>query len=234
MLDLKALKVQTHFSCVRIIARVINKLHKEKCICYGLLGLWNIVDESNESPPSNMDPKLLHKYQICVKYTMSIIDLNLAHNQLYVHHYLQWTNKDISTSQRVFSTSCSFIASSSCKTQGKECLDHVNNVKALTDQLVYFKVLWETKTFSKKLRVFYEYLITILDMMPVKECILEYMTTRLIHKMSKQKEMGSKVRMPPWCCYRTKMPRYRDIILLRKIKPHFKFYVWNTKPKIYI
>jgi hypothetical protein len=46
------------------------------------IDLWDIVDGSEEPPPSNADPKVLKKYQRRVKNVMSIIGLNLTDNQL--------------------------------------------------------------------------------------------------------------------------------------------------------
>lgn len=45
------------------------------------MDLWDIVDESKENPPPNVDPKVKKEYQRCEKKSMPIIDLNLADNQ---------------------------------------------------------------------------------------------------------------------------------------------------------
>ena len=42
------------------------------------MDLWDIVDGSEELPPSNADLKVLNEYQKCVKNAMFIIGLNLA------------------------------------------------------------------------------------------------------------------------------------------------------------
>ena len=46
------------------------------------INLWNIVNRSKEAPPSNADPKVKKENHMRVKNTLSIIDLNLAFNQL--------------------------------------------------------------------------------------------------------------------------------------------------------
>ena len=42
------------------------------------MNLWDIVDGSKEIPPSNEDPKLFKKHQICVEKALSIINHNMA------------------------------------------------------------------------------------------------------------------------------------------------------------
>jgi hypothetical protein len=46
------------------------------------MNLWDIVDRSKETPPSNEDPKLFKKYQRCFEKAMSIIGHNMADYQL--------------------------------------------------------------------------------------------------------------------------------------------------------
>jgi hypothetical protein len=46
------------------------------------MDLWDIIDESEEAPPSNADPKVKKEYERRVKKVMSVIGLNLANNQL--------------------------------------------------------------------------------------------------------------------------------------------------------
>jgi hypothetical protein len=48
------------------------------------MDLWEIVDGSEEAPPSNADPKIIKEYQRRVKKAMSIIGINLVDSQL--HH----------------------------------------------------------------------------------------------------------------------------------------------------
>jgi hypothetical protein len=46
------------------------------------MDIWDIVDGSEEPPPSNVDPKVLKEYQRHVNKVMFIISLNLANKQL--------------------------------------------------------------------------------------------------------------------------------------------------------
>ena len=70
-------------------ARIIDKFNGKKCNIWKFkiemllvsMDLWNIVDASEEAPPSNTDPKVLKEYQIRVKKTLSIIGLKLVDNQ---------------------------------------------------------------------------------------------------------------------------------------------------------
>jgi hypothetical protein len=43
---------------------------------------WDIIDGSEEAPPSNADPKVKKEYERRVRKAMSVIGLNLADNQL--------------------------------------------------------------------------------------------------------------------------------------------------------
>ena len=45
------------------------------------MDLCDILDRSQETLPSNVDPKVLKEYQRHIKNVMSIIDINLADNQ---------------------------------------------------------------------------------------------------------------------------------------------------------
>ncbi len=48
------------------------------------MDLWEIVDESEEVPPSNSDPKVIKEYQRRAKKAISTIAINLVDSQL--HH----------------------------------------------------------------------------------------------------------------------------------------------------
>lgn len=71
-------------------------------------------------------------------------------------------------------------------------LDHVNKVKALADQLVCLNVPVRDENFVmtllKNLPKLYKYLITALEMLPMKELTMDYIMTRLMHEMSKREE----------------------------------------------
>jgi hypothetical protein len=48
------------------------------------MDLWEIVDESEEAPPSDANPKVIKEYQRRVNKAMSTIGINLVDSQL--HH----------------------------------------------------------------------------------------------------------------------------------------------------
>jgi hypothetical protein len=64
--------------------------------------------------------------------------------------------------------------------EDSKLLDHVNNVKVFVDQRACLEV-----PVLKSLPELYEGLITALETMPMNELMMEYVTTRLIHEMSK-------------------------------------------------
>jgi hypothetical protein len=188
-------------------ARIIDKFHGEKFslwkfkmeMALASVDLWDIVDGSEKAPPSDADPKVLKEYQRRVKKAMSIIVLNLADNQLAhvksckgpaeawkilcnIHETKSLSN--ILFVRRKFFT---------CKMEeGDDLLDHVNKVKALADQLAYLEVPVREEdivmTLLESLPASYEFLITALETMPMKELTMEYVTARLMHEMSKRKE----------------------------------------------
>jgi sarcosine oxidase delta subunit len=96
-----------------------------------------------------------------------------------------------------------------CKMQeGDDLLDHVNKVKAFGDQLACLKVPVRDKdivrTLLESLAASYEYLVTAIEMMPMKDLTMDYMTARLMHEMSKRKK---------------KEPQGKDVaIMLRQTK----------------
>lgn len=67
-------------------ARVIDKFNGENFNIWKFkikmllifMDLWDIVDKSDETSPSNAYSKVLKKYQKCEKKIMSITGLNLA------------------------------------------------------------------------------------------------------------------------------------------------------------
>lgn len=79
-----------------------------------------------------------------------------------------------------------------CKVQENDnLLNHINNVKALTDQLACLKVSVQEEDIVMTLPTSYEYLITILELMLMKELTIKYVMTHLIHEISKRKEKES-------------------------------------------
>ena len=71
---------------IRLMERVYKKkfnLWKFKMeMVLALIDLWDIVDGFGKAPSSNTDPKVLKKYQRCVNKAISIINSDLANNQL--------------------------------------------------------------------------------------------------------------------------------------------------------
>ena len=73
-------------------ARVMDKFHGERFSLWKLkmemvmasIDVWNIINKSENAPPSDADPKVLKEYERPIKKVMSIIGLNLADNQ-FVH-----------------------------------------------------------------------------------------------------------------------------------------------------
>ena len=64
----------------------------------------------------------------------------------------------------------------------------------------------------------FEYLITAMKLMPMKELMMNYVTTCLMHEMSKLKEKKPKVVMSPFCCDKINeqlisMPRHKIVLL---------------------
>ena len=79
--------------------------------------------------------------------------------------------------------------------EGDHLLDNVKKIKAFADQLVCLQVhVWRktpTRLFLKRLLASYEYLITALEMMPIRELTMEYMTKCLMHEILKHKKKKS-------------------------------------------
>ena len=161
-------------------AKIMDKFHAEKFSLWKykmemvltFMDLWDIVD-----------PKVLKEYQMRVKKAMSIIDLNLADNQL-AH------TKSCKRQAEVWKTRCSihelqnlsniFFVSRKffmCKMhKGVNVLDHVNKVKVLADELVYLELPVREKniviTLFESLPALYEYLVINLETMLMKKLMI--------------------------------------------------------------
>lgn len=98
-----------------------------------------------------------------------------------------WSFEVLEVSNILF-VGCNFIT---CKMQ--RChnqFDHIDEVKAFVDQLICLDVPVQDDVIISLLQSFlalYKYLITTLEMMPMKELMMNYMTVCLMHKMSNHK-----------------------------------------------
>ena len=87
--------------------------------------------------------------------------------------------------------------------EGDDLLDHVNKVKTLWDQLACLEVPVREEnivmTLFESLLMLYKYLITALEMLPMKKWTMENVTAHLMHRMLKLKDNE---------------PQYKDTMLL--------------------
>ena len=76
--------------------------------------------------------------------------------------------------------------------EGGDMLDHINKVRALSDQLTCLEVLVRDEdvvmTLLDSLPSSYNHLITTLETRDMKELTLEFVTARLMHEVSKRKD----------------------------------------------
>jgi len=76
--------------------------------------------------------------------------------------------------------------------EGEDLLDHINKVKALANQLAFLEVPVRDEdvvmTLLESLAPSYEYLITVLETLPMQALTIEFVTARLMHEVSKRKE----------------------------------------------
>jgi N-glycosylase/DNA lyase len=81
------------------------------------MDLWEIVDESEEAPPSNADPKVIKEYQRRAKKAMSTIAINLVDGRTTSrgarYRWRHGRHFATSTKHRACPTSSSFATSSS-------------------------------------------------------------------------------------------------------------------------
>lgn len=110
---------------------------------------------------------------------------------------------------------------STCKMQ--ECddfLDHINKVKVFADQLACLEVFVRNKDISmtllENLPPSYEYLITGLETMLMKELTMEYAMAHLMHVISKKKgNKNPKMMMSQWYYIKAKWIIHFDTKMLR-------------------
>jgi hypothetical protein len=106
--------------------------------------------------------------------------------------------------------------------EGEDLLDHINKVKALADQLACLEVPMRDEdvvmTLLESLSPSYKYLITALETLPMKNLIMEFVTARLMHEVSKKKEkelQGDAAMEEEGPHLHTKTPRHVTIVANR-------------------
>ncbi len=81
--------------------------------------------------------------------------------------------------------------------EAEDLLDHINKVKALTDQLACLEVPVRDEdvamTLLESLPPSYEYLMTALESLPMQDLTMEFVTARLMH------EVCLDALHMPWC-----------------------------------
>jgi hypothetical protein len=184
-------------------AKVIDKFNGENFnlwkfkmeMVLASMDLWEIVDGSEEAPPSNADPKVIKEYQRRAKKAMSTIGINLVDNQL--HHIKRckgpaeaWNIHETRSLSNILFIHRKFFT---CKMQeGEDLLDHINKVKALADQLACLEVPVKDEdvvmALLESLPPSYEYLITALETLPMQDLTMEFVTARFMHEVSKRRE----------------------------------------------
>lgn len=113
-------------------------------------------------------------------------------------------------------------------------LDHVNKVKLLADQLVCLKVHVRDEDIImillKNLPTSFEYLITFMEMMLMKELMMDYMTTHLMDDMSQHKKKkphdGVATRQRGQLIF---VPMCNIILLLCKTGSYYAFFLQRKK-----
>ena len=119
-----------------------------------------------------------------------------------------------------------------------DLLHHINKVEELADQLAYLEVPVKDKyiiiILLESLPTSFEYLITAMETMPMKELTMDYVTAHLMHEMSKCKEkepQGEDAAMVLWqgkgTTYFCAKAQNRVIIVAN----HATLYVFTTKQR---
>ena len=161
--------------------------------------LWDIVDGTEEPPPTTSDVKDKKAYEKRSKTAFGLIATNLVNKEM--AHI-----KGCKGPAEAWKTLCGIHETKSlsnilflrrkfftCKMyEGDNMLDHINKVKSLADQLLCLDVPIKDEdlvmTLLDSLPTSYENLITALETRPMKELTVDFITARLIHEMSKRKE----------------------------------------------
>ena len=161
--------------------------------------LWDIVDGSEQPPPSSADVKDLKAYDKRVKTAFAMIATNLVDKELaHIKHCKgpaeAWRtlcniHETKSLSNILFLRRKFFTI----KMQEGDCmLEHINKVKSLADQLLCLDVPMHDEdivmTLLDSLPPSYDHLIVALETRPMKELTVEFITSRLMHEVTKRKE----------------------------------------------
>ena len=183
------------------------------------MDLWDIVEGSEEPPPFNADSKVLKKYQRRVKKTMSIINFNLADNQL-MHiksckgHAEAWkTLYNIHETNSLFNIifiCCKFFRAR-CK---RATTFWTTLTRSMCSQITPFvwRYMWEMKTLSwPYLRAWRRHMNTWLS--PWRQCpyrILRWTTWRHVWctRCHSARGRSPTVRMLLWCPNKPKAATY--------------------------
>lgn len=76
--------------------------------------------------------------------------------------------------------------------EGADILDHINKVNSFADQLTCLEVSMKDEdvvmTLLDSLPPSFDHLITVLDVRLISELMLDFITARLMHKVSKRKK----------------------------------------------
>ena len=79
--------------------------------------------------------------------------------------------------------------------EGADLLEHINNIKALADQLACLDVPMKEEdivmTLLDSLPPSFEHLITALETLTLADLKMEFVVSRLMHEVSKRKEKGA-------------------------------------------
>lgn len=163
------------------------------------MDLWDIVGETKDPPLFDDDPKVLKEYNRRVKKAMSVIGLSLVDNEL--AHI-----KSCKGPAEAWKILCNIHETKSlsnilfiCRKfftikmhEGDDLLTHINQVKALADQLACLDVPVREEdvvmTLLESIPPSFENLITALETLHMKDLTVEFVVARMMHEITKRKE----------------------------------------------
>ena len=163
------------------------------------MDLWEIVDETEEPPSKDGDPKVLKDYNRRVKKAMSVIGLSLVDSQL--AHI-----KSCKGPAEAWKALCNIHETKSLSNilfvrrkfftikmqEGDDLMAHINHVKELADQLTSFEVPVREEdivmTLLESLPPSFENLIIALETLRLEDLTMAFVTARMMHEVTKRKE----------------------------------------------